>query len=74
VDILPEGVVDKYSEEKGFGYINGNDGRILTVRRSSIEMDGYKTLVPGDQVTFVIKETPQDLKALRVKKLYGSWP
>ena len=71
---MPEGVVDKYSEDKGFGYINGDDGKTFFVERSSIEMDGYKSLAPGDQVTFDIKETPHDLKALRVKKLYGSWP
>jgi CspA family cold shock protein len=62
-------VVDKYSEDKGFGYVVGNDGRILLVERSSIEMEGYKTLVPGDRVTFDAKETYRGLKALNVKKL-----
>jgi CspA family cold shock protein len=66
---LPEGVVDKYSEDKGFGYVVANDGKILLVERSSIEMEGYKTLVPGDRVTFDTQQTPQGLKALNVKEV-----
>lgn len=66
---MKEGVVDKYSEDKGFGYIIGNDDKVFLVERSSIKMDGYKTLIPGDRVTFNFKETPKGLKALDVKRL-----
>ena len=54
---MQEGVVDRYSEDRGFGYVIGNDGKIPLVERSSIPMDGYKTLVPGERVAFDAKET-----------------
>ena len=66
---MSKGVVDKYSEDKGFGYVMANDGKIFLVERSSIEMEGYKTLVPGDRVIFDAQKTHEGLKALNVRKV-----
>ena len=66
---MANGVVDRYSEDKGFGYIMEEDGTIVLVERSSIEMTGYKTLVPGERVTFEVKDTARGPKAKHVKKL-----
>jgi len=67
---LPEGIVHRYSEDKGFGYIiQDYNGKIVRVERSSIDMSGYKTLVPGDRVTFEVKDTIRGPEAKHVGKL-----
>jgi CspA family cold shock protein len=69
VNTLANGIVDRYSEDKGFGYILREDGTVVLVERSSIEMTGYKTLIPGERVTFDVKETKRGPEAKHVKKL-----
>lgn len=54
---MTEGIVDKYSEDKVFGYIIQDNGEEVLVERSSIDMPGYKRLVPGERVTLEVKET-----------------
>jgi CspA family cold shock protein len=66
---LANGVVDRYSEDKGFGYIVEEDGTVVLVERSSIDMSGYKTLVPGERVSFEVKDTVRGPEAKHVKKL-----
>jgi CspA family cold shock protein len=69
VNTLANGIVDRYSEDKGLGYILQDDGKIVRVERSSIEMTGYRTLIPGERVTFEVKDTLRGPKAKHVKKL-----
>lgn len=64
-----KGIVDSYSEQKGFGFIIKEDGKKLCFERSSIKMTGYKTLTPKDQVVFDIKETVRGPEATNVKKI-----
>ena len=66
---MPEGIVDKYSEHKGLGYIIRNDGKLLLFERDSIDMPGYKTLTPGDRVTFDVGKSIRGPVAKNVKKL-----
>jgi CspA family cold shock protein len=66
---LSEGIVNKYSEDKEFGYIIKDDGKEVFVERSSIDIPGYKTLVPGERVTFKVEETARGLKAKNVRKV-----
>jgi CspA family cold shock protein len=67
--MLANGIVDRYSEDKGFGYIIRDDGKIVHVERSSIEMTGYKTLIPGELVTFEVKDSIRGPEAKHVKKV-----
>lgn len=66
---MSEGIVNKYSEDKEFGYIIKDDGKEVFVERSSIDIPGYKTLVPGERVTFKVEETARGLKAKNVRKV-----
>jgi len=66
---LSEGIVNKYSEDKEFGYIIKDDGKEVFVERSSIDIPGYKTLAPGEHVTFKVEETARGLKAKNVRKV-----
>jgi CspA family cold shock protein len=66
---MPIGMVDRYSEDKGFGFIRQDGGKEIRVRRSSINMPGYKTLSPGEQVSFEVVETIQGPEARNVERL-----
>ena len=47
------GVVRWFKDEKGYGRITADDGEVLFVHFSSIEVKGYRTLEPGQRVTFL---------------------
>jgi len=66
---LGEGVVKWFSERKGFGFIEQEDGQDLFVHHSAINMTGFKTLNEGDKVSFEIEESDRGPKAKNVTKL-----
>jgi len=66
---LAEGIVKWFDARKGYGFIKRDEGQDLFVHFSSIDMDGYKRLNEGDQVTFEIEETDRGPQARNVKKL-----
>ena len=49
-----EGTVATYGGERGFGWITPDDGSDdYFVRFTEIRMDGWKTLSPGQRVSFL---------------------
>jgi len=60
---LAKGIVKWFNEKKGFGFIQQEDGQDLFVHYSSINMDGFKTIVEGDEVIFDVEETNRGLHA-----------
>lgn len=66
---MAEGIVKWFSEKKGFGFIQQEDGRDLFVHFSSINMPGFKTLSEGDRVSFDTEETERGPQAKNVNKL-----
>lgn len=66
---MPEGYVDKYSQDKGFGYIIEDSGKEVLVKRSSLDIPGYKTLTPGERVRFEMEETVRGPEAKKVRKI-----
>ena len=69
VGALGEGVVKWFSERKGFGFIEQEDGQDLFVHHSAINMTGFKTLNEGDRVSFETEESDRGPKAKNVTKL-----
>ena len=69
VGALGEGVVKWFSERKGFGFIEQEDGQDLFVHHSAINMTGFRTLNEGDRVSFEIEESDRGPKAKNVTKL-----
>ena len=65
---MVQGIVDRYSEDKGFGFIIQDDGEEVFVERSSLDMTGYKTLIPGDRVKFSLERGIRGPVAKNVKK------
>jgi CspA family cold shock protein len=66
---MAKGTVDRYSEDKGFGFIRQDDGKQIRVQRSSINMPGYKTLIPGERVSFEVIETTEGPEARNLERL-----
>ena len=61
------GKVKWFNAEKGFGFIEGEDGNDVFVHFSAITMDGYKTLDEGVAVEFDVIEGAKGPQAVDVK-------
>ena len=66
---LGEGVVKWFSDKKGFGFIEQENGQDLFVHHLAIDMAGFRTLNEGDRVSFEIEDTDRGPKAKNVIKL-----
>jgi CspA family cold shock protein len=63
-----QGKVKWFNKEKGFGFIEREDGNDVFVHFSAIQQDGFKTLQEGDTVEFDIVEGPKGQQAANVMK------
>ena len=58
-----------FNAEKGFGFIEREDGDDVFVHFSAIQQDGYKSLEEGQQVEFDIVDGARGPQAANVVKL-----
>ncbi len=63
------GKVKWFSQEKGYGFLQQENGPDVFVHHSAIEGTGFKTLNEGEPVEFDIIEEPKGLKAQNVVRL-----
>ena len=66
---MANGIVKWFSDRKGYGFIEQEDGGDIFVHFSSINMEGFKTLAEGDRVTFDVEETDRGPSASNVTKI-----
>lgn len=66
---MANGTVKWFSNKKGFGFIEHEDGADVFVHHSSINMEGFRTLEEGEQVTFDIEDTDRGPSARNVVKV-----
>ncbi|AAP12056.1 cold-shock protein [Bacillus wiedmannii] len=64
-----QGRVKWFNAEKGFGFIEREDGDDVFVHFSAIQQDGYKSLEEGQQVEFDIVDGARGPQAANVVKL-----
>ena len=66
---MSQGTVKWFNEAKGFGFISQENGNDVFVHFSSIQGDGFKTLVEGDRVEFEVTQGPKGPAAKDVRKI-----
>ncbi|HHV79238.1 MAG TPA: cold shock domain-containing protein [Firmicutes bacterium] len=64
-----QGTVKWFSAEKGYGFIEREDGPDVFVHYSAIQAEGFKTLMAGDKVEFEIVQGPKGPQAANVTKV-----
>ena len=63
------GTVKFFNSAKGFGFIAPDDGgKDVFVHHSDIQMDGFKTLSPGQRVKYDLAHEAKGPKASNVTK------
>jgi CspA family cold shock protein len=68
INVLANGIVKWFSDKKGYGFIEKEDGGDIFVHHTSINMSGFKTLSEGDRVTFDVEEGDRGPSAKNVEK------
>ena len=66
---MQKGKVKWFNAEKGYGFIESDDGTDVFVHFSAIAMDGYKTLEEGAEVSFEVIDGAKGPQAANVTKL-----
>ncbi len=63
------GRVKWFDEKKGFGFIEGQDGKDVFVHFRAIKNEGFKTLADGQEVTFDVEQGQKGPQAVNVVAL-----
>jgi cold shock protein len=66
---MSEGKVKWFSESKGFGFIENDEGGDVFVHYSAIQAGGFKTLAEGQRVSFEVTQGKKGPSAENVNLL-----
>ncbi|MCC5948211.1 MAG: cold-shock protein [Nitriliruptoraceae bacterium] len=67
---MPEGTVKWFNADKGFGFIQPDEGgEDLFVHFSAIQADGYKSLDEGQKVSFNVGQGQKGPQATEVQPI-----
>ena len=66
---MEQGTVKWFNAEKGYGFIEREEGGDVFVHFSAIQADGFKTLEEGQAVEFDVVEGPRGEQAANVVRL-----
>jgi len=71
VNVMQYGKVKWFDAEKGFGFIEPEDGgKDIFVHRNNIENLGFQEgLNDGEEVEFDVEDTPKGLSAIEVRRV-----
>jgi CspA family cold shock protein len=67
--IVPQGSVKWFSDEKGFGFIEQEDGSDVFVHHTAITMDGFRTVTEGQRVEFDLEQSDRGPRAVNVRTI-----
>ena len=65
---MEQGTVKWFNAEKGFGFIERENGDDVFVHFSAIQSEGFKSLEEGQAVTFSVEEGNRGPQATNVGK------
>jgi len=66
---MSNGIVKWFSDHKGYGFIEQEDGPDVFVHHSGINAIGFKSLDEGDSVTFEVEQGQKGPAAVNVTKI-----
>ncbi|MBU5465767.1 cold-shock protein [Virgibacillus sp. MSJ-26] len=66
---MEQGTVKWFNADKGFGFIEREEGDDVFVHFSAIQGEGFKTLDEGQTVTFTVEEGQRGPQAANVEKM-----
>jgi CspA family cold shock protein len=66
---MASGIVKWFSDKKGYGFIEQEQGGDIFVHYSAITMNGFKTLAEGERVSFEVEVGDRGPAAKNVMKV-----
>ena len=66
-EVLAQGTVKWFSNEKGYGFIERAEGDDVFVHFSAIQGQGYRSLTEGQRVEFEVVQGQKGLQAANVQ-------
>ena len=62
-----KGTVKWFNQDKGFGFITGEDGKEVFAHYSKIQKDGFKTLEENEEVIYEVTQGQKGPQASNIK-------
>jgi len=66
---VARGKVKWFNDQKGYGFIEQDNGADVFVHHTGITGEGFKTLAEGEEVEFDVTQGPKGPKAENVKRV-----